>query len=742
MKKLISLLVSFIICIVAYSQSYEYHNDFSAEPSHFIKTGPDTTYQLTISDGILNIGIKKKSYMMNADSLFLKFPSPLDLTFNPKLTLTLKSDSSINIMAYLIDDKAKLLISSGVVYKSSVDTTIVLDYSPMLMYNTGFNFKSVTKVAFDIMKMDYAVLNSNVKINNLSIGGVMSDSCALLRSIKIGADSIHSFNPYNYLYSEDFIGNNPPELIAVPFDNRANIEYNVVNEEYYKYVEVKVTPYKGSTTRTYLVNFQQMAKLSGILVNGKAIEMFNSQKTYYDYNLGNPDALPNVTASLVDPFSHFEIEQAKTFPGTAQIHVWSADSTSNNYYSVYFSKTDSVFTPIVPSYYYKVKNAVLLPILTGPISLLQHYKSYKFEFNYDETILEYKGFDLNNTISKGATVNVDSSTPGKLIVTSSKGSEFSGVGSLILLKFNSIQTGESPIIINDFYYNESPVYNINTSPITISNIIYGDVDNDNEVQAYDAALILQASVGINPFPSQDLEKVLSWFLQVADVDNDLSILANDASLVLRYSAKLISIFPIQTKGSLVNNNLSLLDATFDDNTLVIRSKGDVYALNAFIPVQAGVSSSPVFANGISAYHSTEEGLSVGLITSKSFGKGEELVRIQLNPNLCAGLNIRCNVNGVNQILTIKNALQLNSTSNSTLKSYPNPVLEKLTIEAEFINNQTDLELYSSDGRKMNVDYVIGSRSVELNTANLRNGFYFVKMVQKDGSVSTIRFVKK
>ena len=70
-------------------------------------------------------------------------------------------------------------------------------------------------------------------------------------------------------------------------------------------------------------------------------------------------------------------------------------------------------------------------------------------------------------------------------------------------------------------------------------IIYGDVDGDGSVFAFDAALTLQYSAG--------LIELEDWQLVAADVDGDGQVIAFDAALILQYSAGLIDEFPVEGK---------------------------------------------------------------------------------------------------------------------------------------------------------------------------------------------------
>lgn len=71
---------------------------------------------------------------------------------------------------------------------------------------------------------------------------------------------------------------------------------------------------------------------------------------------------------------------------------------------------------------------------------------------------------------------------------------------------------------------------------------YGDVDDDDEIAAYDASVILQYSVGIDPGAAAPLPWE-NWRIYCADVNADQTVEAYDAALVLQYVVGIINEFP-------------------------------------------------------------------------------------------------------------------------------------------------------------------------------------------------------
>jgi len=68
-------------------------------------------------------------------------------------------------------------------------------------------------------------------------------------------------------------------------------------------------------------------------------------------------------------------------------------------------------------------------------------------------------------------------------------------------------------------------------------VVYGDVDGNGEIQAYDASLTLQNVVGLVDFTELQIT--------AADVDGNGQIQAFDASLILQFVVGLIDVFPVE-----------------------------------------------------------------------------------------------------------------------------------------------------------------------------------------------------
>jgi len=107
---------------------------------------------------------------------------------------------------------------------------------------------------------------------------------------------------------------------------------------------------------------------------------------------------------------------------------------------------------------------------------------------------------------------------------------------------------------------------------------YGDIDDNGDVGAFDAALILRYVVGIDPEPEAPLPWE-DWRITAADVSGNLVIGAYDASLVLQYIVGLIYAFPVETFRENIVCQKADISVTLEDGILQFTSNGELYSLN-------------------------------------------------------------------------------------------------------------------------------------------------------------------
>jgi PKD repeat protein len=89
-------------------------------------------------------------------------------------------------------------------------------------------------------------------------------------------------------------------------------------------------------------------------------------------------------------------------------------------------------------------------------------------------------------------------------------------------------------------------------------LVYGDINDNGEVESYDASLILMYIVGLDPVPEDPLPWE-EWRIERADVDLDGAVNALDAAYILQYVVQIITEFPVINGVRHLENVITLPD---------------------------------------------------------------------------------------------------------------------------------------------------------------------------------------
>ena len=268
-----------------------------------------------------------------------------------------------------------------------------------------------------------------------------------------------------------------------------------------------------------------------------------------------------------------------------------------------------------------------IPIYSSIIKTSNNVVSYQMRVNYDASMLEYTDFSLNNTIAKGGAITINNSIQGALIISYMGTTPLNGMGPIIKLIFEPQQLGKSDIMIFDCLYNVDTIPKLKNGSITIDGI-YGDIDQNNAVQAFDASAVLQYSVGLDPLDFDEIPWD-PWRIVLANVDGREGVSANDASLILQYSSGSISTYPIEA--------IHQIDQSFADvlvrqtnNELVFSSTGKLYGLNVkMISVENLELGLPImsYENMLSTTNIQGETYNIGLCSATPLQDNTTIMKI-------------------------------------------------------------------------------------------------------------------
>lgn len=220
----------------------------------------------------------------------------------------------------------------------------------------------------------------------------------------------------------------------------------------------------------------------------------------------------------------------------------------------------------------------------------------------------------------------------------------------------------------------------NTS-FTVLPTVFGDIDTNTLVQAYDAALALQYSVGLNPLPTMDPLPWSNWRIAVANVDTVGNVTANDASLILQHSAKLISTFPADAKKRGGDAPVANVTVTQEGNQLVFRATGTLYAFNVFMKDNFNVFGQPEVKDksAMVASNINTTTYNVGLASTTPFVENDPFLVIPIltNDNVQGTMDIVANTQ--EKSLSYGKAAGITSINKEVVLVYPNPTKDVVTI---------------------------------------------------------------
>jgi uncharacterized protein (TIGR02145 family) len=284
----------------------------------------------------------------------------------------------------------------------------------------------------------------------------------------------------------------------------------------------------------------------------------------------------------------------------------------------------------------------------------------------------------------------------------------------------------------DLWGNEITATPTSGETFSIIPINYGDVDDNGVVMAYDAALTLQHSVGIDPLPLVDPLPWENWRDTTANVDRTAGITANDAGLILQYSTGKITDFT-STKKSVMQGFVSI---QFIDYKIVFLSYGDLIGLNVSADNENQILGEPVVLADDFMLAKNIKGSTyrIGICTSSSPADGTQLMEI---PVLNDGqITIDMVVNNDLYSMDLNLLTDIESSVEDRFMLYPNPAKDVINISG--ILTRTIASIYDING-KLVISKEISSTESEISVSELISGMYVIKL-QEDNQVYVKRFV--
>ena len=279
---------------------------------------------------------------------------------------------------------------------------------------------------------------------------------------------------------------------------------------------------------------------------------------------------------------------------------------------------------------------------------------------------------------------------------------------------------------------------VNTS-FTVLPTLFGDIDTNKIIRAYDAALALQYSVGLNPLPTMDPLPWSNWRIAVANVDTVGTITANDAALIVKYSIGKITSFPADAKKRGDDAPIANITVTQEANQLVFRATGTLYAFNVFMKDNFNAFGQPEVKdkNAMIATNITSTTYNVGLASTTAFTENEPFLVIPLvtNENVQGTMDIVANAQ--EKTLAYGAAASVSPIQNDALVVYPNPTKDVVTIcnaqgktvkivdvqgkevyNAVLPNTKSEISLKALGARGMYVVHILDANNLPIQTKQI------------------------
>ena len=254
---------------------------------------------------------------------------------------------------------------------------------------------------------------------------------------------------------------------------------------------------------------------------------------------------------------------------------------------------------------------------------------------------------------------------------------------------------------------------------TITGFMPGDVNDDGVIQAYDAALALQYSVGIDPLPDVDPMPWENWRDSTANVDGIGGITANDAGMILQYSAGIISSFP---SGVVAPASLAYVTVELVNDHIVFYSHGELLGLNINSTNENGILGSPeVLKEGfMSAINMDDSNYRIGVCTASSASEGEAVIKIPFHKS--GTVTFQVIENTEEREVTVDLVTGVVDLDDDGIEIYPNPVADRLLVSG--LSVPAVAGIYNLHGQLLLTTPIEGTNG-EVDLADLPAGVYMI-----------------
>jgi len=264
----------------------------------------------------------------------------------------------------------------------------------------------------------------------------------------------------------------------------------------------------------------------------------------------------------------------------------------------------------------------------------------------------------------------------------------------------------------------------------------GDVDDDGNIYAYDAALVLQYLVSISPIvcplPWEP------WRILTADVDSSAGISPMDASLILQRSINLINAFPVGLRSS-NTNDLDVL-VTTSDSKIIFTSQGELFGMKVSTSNEHQILGHPVVLdkNMLTAFNINQENYKIGLATAFAPAEGTVIMEIPYQTVLETEitLDLVINKNLVTKIVKLPTSpTAIKETAVADIRIFTNKAQTILHVSG--VVPEAVLTVFDMSGKSI-IEQL--NSTGQLDICNLTSGIYILQ-IRDQSNILTKKFVK-
>ncbi len=262
-------------------------------------------------------------------------------------------------------------------------------------------------------------------------------------------------------------------------------------------------------------------------------------------------------------------------------------------------------------------------------------------------------------------------------------------------------------------------------------IFYGDVDFNGIIQAFDAASVLQSTVGLITFSSE--QEI------VADVDGNGNVQAFDASLILQYVIGLITVFPVEEVDRFLSP-IAEIEVLIKDDELVFSTKENLFAFE----LETNFDIRNFYTNFPNSHFENK----IALASEKEIIG--EFLRIPITHLGLIKENIEMDVlvNTTNQKISLKNSVL---SRNEFFGNFPNPFNPSTTFQMNCVQEtKVKINIYNLKG-KLVKSLINGNfqglqnfqwNGLDNNNNQVSTGIYFYKVSLNEEQITRKMLIMK